>query len=231
MAAAILLGVALPTASTGAAEHHFALVFGSQSHPKQLRYSHTWVTFVKAVGEGPDLSAYQLYAHTVSWYPASKVVRVWTPFPEPGVNMTLEETLAAVAANRERVVLWGPFVIGPELWERSLRVKAILESGRVQYRAISGSRDLFVSDCIHAVAAVDPLFGRGHYPLIRVGLPASRFIAREVVIRSRENRGVDQADYDLRWLLGPLGLEGRGIEVVPARAIPHRSCVLCLSPP
>ena len=50
------------------------------------------------------------------------------------------------------------------MYERSLRVKAILDSGEAQYRAISTPRNLLISDCIHAVAAVDPVFGRGHYP-------------------------------------------------------------------
>ena len=60
--------------------------------------------------------------------------------------------------------MWGPFEIRPEVHERSLRVKAILESGASQYRAIGTPRDLLVSDCIHAIATVDPVFGRGHYP-------------------------------------------------------------------
>ena len=35
--------------------------------------------------------------------------------------------------------MWGPFVLTPDLYERSLRVHQILQSGAVQYRAISTS--------------------------------------------------------------------------------------------
>jgi hypothetical protein len=73
--------------------------------------------------------------------------------------------------------MWGPFRIHQVVHERSLGVKEILESGVAEYRAISTQRNLLTSDCIHAVVAVDPIFGRGHYPLVRIGKPASRFIA------------------------------------------------------
>ncbi len=122
---------------------------------------------------------------------------MWDPFPEPGVNLDLENTLQAVSRNGESVTMWGPFQILPQVYERSLRVKAILDSGSAEYRAISTPRNLLVSDCIHAVAAVDPVFGRGHYPLIRVGKPASRYIARQVVNRSVFDQNLTHAE----WLI------------------------------
>jgi hypothetical protein len=230
--AALLVAVVLGSATSMAAadERYFVLVFGSQSHPKLLRYTHTWATFVRAVGEGPDPNNWVLYQHTISWLPQSLKVRVWNPVPETGVNLDLYQTLDFVVRQQERVTLWGPFLITPDLYERSLRIYQILQSGAVQYRAISTSTDLLVSDCIHAVAAVDPLFGRGHYPLVRIGNPASRFIAREVMVRSIENRGIDQAAFDNAWLIPRLGLDRYPIEVVAPRQIPHRRCVLCRCP-
>ena len=35
-------------------ERYYAMIFGSQSSPKLLRYTHTWATFVRVVGEGDD---------------------------------------------------------------------------------------------------------------------------------------------------------------------------------
>ena len=84
-------------------EYFFALVFGSQDHPKHLRHTHTWATFVRAVGDGPDLNAYQLHVHTISWYPATRRVRVLALEPERGVNLTLEETLARWRAEEASV--------------------------------------------------------------------------------------------------------------------------------
>ena len=95
-----------------------------------------------------------------------------------------------------------------------------------QYRAISTPRNLLVSDCIHAVAAVDPVFGRGHYPLIRVGKPASRYIARQVMTRS----AFDQDQTDASWLIPSLGLGRYPIEVIPPEQIPRRNCLFCRCP-
>jgi hypothetical protein len=226
--AVVILGF-LSTLSAGKArgdERYYVLIFGSQSSPKQLRYTHTWATFVRAAGEGPDPSAYAIQAHTISWLPATLVVKVLRPWPEPGVNLDLYQTLAAMDANRESVTMWGPFVIGPQVYEKSLRVLQVIASGRAQYRAISTPRNLLVSDCIHAVAASDPIFGRGHYPLIRIGKPASRYIARQIMTRSV----FDQYAYDNSWLVPRLGLDRYPIEVVPPQEIPKRNCVLCRCP-
>ena len=226
-----LASLAVAAPATEAAEFYYAMVFGSQSHPKLLRYTHTWATFVRAVGEGPDPSAYALEHHTISWLPTTLDVRVWNPVPEEGVNLGLYESIGAVRASNQRITMWGPFLIPPDVYQRSLRVRAILESGEVQYRAISGPGNLLVSDCIHAVAACDPIFGRDHYPLIRIGKPASRFIAREIMTRSLRNRGINQAAYDNSWLIPRLGLDRYPIEFVLPQAIPAEGCVLCRCPP
>src|SRR3954447_5202528 len=135
---AILAGIVLSSAtSTGAAaDSYYVLIFGSQSQPKRLRYTHTWATFVRAVGEGPDPSGWAVEQHTISWLPRTLDVRVWNPSPEPGIILDLYQTLGAVRAHSEHVTLWGPFVITPDLYERSLRIDQILQGGAVQYRAI-----------------------------------------------------------------------------------------------
>jgi hypothetical protein len=161
-------------------ERYYSMIFGSQSSPKLLRYTHTWATFIRVEGEG----------------------------------------------DGESVTMGGPFEMHPAVYERSLQVKSILDSGAAQYRAISTPRDLLVSDCIHAVAAIDPVFGRGHYPLIRIGEPASRFIARQVMTRSV----FDQYQTEASWLIPALELDRYSIEVVAPQQIPKRSCVLCRCP-
>ena len=99
------------------------------------------------------------------------------------MNLDLHQTLNVVYANRESVTMWGPLLIRKEAYDKSLHVLQVIASGTAQYRAISTPRNLLISDCIHAVAAVDPDFGREHYPLIRIGKPASRYIARQIMIR------------------------------------------------
>jgi len=207
-------------------EFYYVMIFGSQSSPKLLRYTHTWATFIRAVGEGPDATNYAVVQHTISWLPETLDVKVWNPRPEPGVNLDLYGTLNVVQQDRERVTMWGPFRILPEVYQRSLRVKGILDSGAAEYRAISTSRNLLISDCIHAVAAVDPVFGRNHYPLIRIGKPASRFIARQMMTRSV----FDQWQEDHSWLVPRLGLDRYSVEVIPPRQIPKENCFLCRIP-
>ena len=74
-----------PAAGTGrGGEFYYVLIFGSQSSPKILRYTHTWATLVRAVGEGPDTRNYEIYAHTIRWLPETLELRVWRPWPEPG---------------------------------------------------------------------------------------------------------------------------------------------------
>jgi hypothetical protein len=220
------LAFAMIPSKTDGDEFYYAMIFGSQSKPKLLQYTHTWATFIRAVGDGPDANNYVLYQHSISWLPQSLDVRTWTLLPEPGVNLDLYQTLQAVYRDREDVTMWGPFRIHQVVYERSLGVKQILDSGTAEYRAISTRRNLLISDCIHAVAAIDPVFGRGHYPLIRVGKPASRYIARQVMTRSV----FDQWQGDNSWLIPRLGLDRYPIEVVPPQQIPKRSCVLCRCP-
>lgn len=226
-----LLGVALGSAAGSAqgGEYYYVMIFGSQSSPKLLRYTHTWATFVRAVGEGPDPANYAIEAHTISWLPQSLEINVWRPWPEPGVNLDVYQTLDVVLSRRESVTMWGPFLVDKQLYDRSQWVLQIIASGAPQYRAISTSQDMLISDCIHAVAAVDPVFGRRHYPLVRIGKPASRFIARQIMTRSPE-RGIEQERYDNSWLIPRLGLDRYPIEFVQPQQIPRRNCVLCVHP-
>jgi hypothetical protein len=212
----LLLGFFGTTVRAG--EFYYLLIFGSQSQPKRLRDCHSWATFVKAVGEGPDPANYSLEAHSLSWVPASLDVHVWRPKPEPGANLSLEKTLEWVYSSNQNVTMWGPFLIRPIIYQRSLEVRAILERGEAQYRAIDSATNLLISDCIHAVAAVDPQFGRLHYPLIRIGKPASRYIARQVKSRTL----VYQDDSDNEWLIPRLGLSRFPIKIVPPSQTPDR---------
>jgi hypothetical protein len=220
------LWLGMSTATAQAEEYYYSMIFGSQTSPKQLKYSHTWATFIRAVGEGPDLNTYALYVHTISWMPQAKEVHVLQLQPEPGVNRDLYQTLEVVGSQGQNVTMWGPFVIQKQVYDRSLKILEIIASGAPQYRAISTPRDLLVSDCIHAVAAVDPVFGRGHYPLIRIGKPASRYLARQFTTRSI----YDQRLYNNAWLIPRLDLDRYPIEVVSPQQIPDRKCVLCMIP-
>ena len=213
LASALILAlVANFSVSATAGEAYYVLIFGSQTSPKQLKYTHTWATFVHTVGEGTDPNGYFVEHLTISWLPATLKVKVLTLKPETGVNLDLEQSIRAMLANKENITMWGPFVTSPMLYERAARQVYKLESGSEQYRAWDGPFNLDISDCIHAVADIDPDFGRTHYPLIRIGKPASRFIARSFVSRFSEVKKTQ----DNAWLVARLGIDRYPIEVIAA---------------
>src|SRR3954470_17696949 len=89
LAAVFLVLVSPATSSAAATERYYTLIFGSQSSPKRLRYTHTWATFVRVVGEGDDPNNYQISQHSISWLPETLSVWTWALMPEKGVNLDL----------------------------------------------------------------------------------------------------------------------------------------------
>ena len=206
----------VPAAAATAGEAHYLLVFGAQSSPKRLENCHSWATFVRASWDDADPSGtLMLQQHTLGWVPASLDVRVWDLHPVPGANLDLHSTLAWVYSRGEAVTLFGPMQVRKELYDRSLEQLGRLQRGEIAYRAIDTRFDLEVSDCIHSVTDIDPDFGRGHFPLIRVGRSASRYIASQVAGRS----AYDQRYVHAGWLVPALGLDRYPIEVVPPQAL------------
>src|SRR3954454_10292748 len=152
--AAAALALALPGAAR-ADTFYYAMVFGSQQTPPDPRYSHSFATYVKATGRGPCAQAYRLEAYTVSWLPRSLDIRVLAVLPECGVNLGLYETLRYALGNGERISLWGPYQVGPEVYDSAVRQVGLLESGRVGYKSVdSGYPSDRVSNCIHAVSSI-----------------------------------------------------------------------------
>jgi hypothetical protein len=103
------------------------------------------------------------------------------------------------------------------------RIRAVITALLGVAFAMTASETKGDEYCIHAVAAVDPIFGRGHYPLIRIGKPASRYIARQMMTRSV----FDQWQGDNSWLIPRLGLDRYPIEFVPPQQLPKQNCFLC----
>lgn len=196
--------------SAKGADFFYMLVFGSESDPKRLRLTHTYATFVRATGDGPDPANYNLAVHTISWVPASLDVQVRRVHAEPGVNLDLHSTMQQVLKHHQNVTMWGPYLISREIYNKSIVVLNKLNSGAERYRALDGPFNKSISDCIHVVDDVDRRFGRRRYPLDRVGKPASAFIAQRIVRRTQ----FDQSLLDNSWLIPRLGLTAYPMEYV-----------------
>jgi hypothetical protein len=157
-------------------------MFGSQRVPANPNYSHSFATFVKVTCPegGPNPREQRLEAHTISWLPANLKVRVNALLPESGHNFDLPETLDFANSTCQRVSMWGPYPIDPELYCRALRRKAELEGGSIRYKAVdTGYKSDRVSNCIHAISTIV------EGPKLRIASPgwgesASYFILEEM---------------------------------------------------
>lgn len=191
-------------------ERFYITLFASQTTPRIPRLTHSWATVLHVVDQGegrPPL----VESHTISWLPATLEIHPWRLHTEKGVNLDLQETLRFALAHGERVSQWGPYECRPNLYHRFLVQKNFLESGHIGYQLIDtvgeSARAGNGSNCIHAMTDMDPQMSRNHYPLIRYGDSATRFIVREC--RRRDvliNPGQTQA-----WLNAHLGLDSYSI--------------------
>jgi hypothetical protein len=187
-------------------EHFYITLFASQTAPRIPRLSHSWGTVLHVVDQGegrPPL----VESHTISWLPATLEIHPWNLYTERAVNLDLHETLRYALANGERVSQWGPYECRPNLYYRLLVQKEFLESGRIGYQCIDtvgeSARTGDGCDCIHAMTDMDPQLSRNHYPLVRYGDAATRFVVREC-----RRRGVlINSDQTHAWLNAHLGLD------------------------
>ncbi len=187
-------------------EHFYVIVFGAESTPKLPRWTHSWGVFIHTAEQGPGRPP-AIETHTISWMPATLEIRPWCFHIEPPVNLNLHETLQYVLGMGERVAQWGPYECRPELYYRAVAQKQFLESGRIGYQCVDTVGEAGWlgngSDCIHAITDMDPLYSRSRYRLIRYGMAASRFIARELQRRDM----LLHPDQTQDWLNAYLGLD------------------------
>lgn len=141
-------------------EHYYILIWASQRVLRiQPAYTHSFATIVHTVEPGPGQVTI-LDAHTISWLPATLDIRTLACHPEPGVNLTLQETLEYVRQNRERVSLWGPFECRTNVYRRFLVQKDFLETSGIGYQCVDNwgeaARTGDGCDCIHAITDGTP---------------------------------------------------------------------------
>ncbi len=192
-------------------DRYYMMIFGSESVPRRARFTHTWMTIVKATPKPGKTDAYDVLAHTISWMPRSLDIRVLAFRPECGVNLTLQQTLDYVRCQGECVAMWGPYELNPtvavDVYNRSVKQIARLNSGRVLYKARDPDtypQMSYVSNCIHAVTDLDGIGRRSMmYDETRYfGIAASSNLARIMA-------GADRLDTSLThdWLIEALDIQ------------------------
>jgi hypothetical protein len=185
----------------------YLLIFASQSTPKLPRYTHTWATVVRVRRQDSNRPLAIDY-ETISWMPASLQVRAWDLRIEPGLNLDLRQTIDLLCTQGQRISLWGPFEIDPELYRNILKQKAFLESGRVGYQALDDLGEAGITgnglNCIHALADADERFGS---PRWNYGESAGEFTVEHLADHGAFVRPSQSHD----WLISALGLDGSPI--------------------
>jgi hypothetical protein len=214
------LALTLP-APAQAGEACYVLMFGAQQIPNRPNYSHSFATFVRVTwpGNGPCPGRFTIEAHTISWLPRNLVIRTLALLPECGYNFDLDTTLRYVLSNDERVSMWGPYQIHPDLYCRALRQIARLESGQLKYKADdTGWPARRVSNCIHALSEVV------NRPLLLVASPGWGEMASYYVLREYRPWLVDEEQKHY-WVSQALGLDCYPI-IYRQRIVSPRSGIL-----
>ncbi len=165
--------VAWPSPSAPA--RYFFTLFAGQSVPFRPRTAHTWATWTKVT---PSADGLVVEPITISWLPASGVVRPFRLRAVAGENWSLEETLAIMARYNSRVSRWGPYEVTAENYRLALEQYHFLESGAARYRVVdSFNVNKRVVNCVHAVTHASPYLGNRIQPVIRVGEPGTSRLA------------------------------------------------------
>jgi len=197
-------------------ERYYLMIFGYETVPKRARRTHTWMTMAKATPKPGADHAYDVTAHTISWMPRSLDVRIARLRPECGVNLNLQQSLDLACSHGGCIALWGPYEVTPtvaaELYDKTLKQIARLNSGRVLYKAVDPDhfpQASYVCDCIHAVTDLDGVGRRGMlYDERRAfGIAASHNLARIMYASQRLDTSTTHD-----WLLEALELDKHRIE-------------------
>jgi hypothetical protein len=153
--AAVLFLLLASVSHAPAQEAYFLLMFGAQRTPPDPVHAHSFATFVRVRYNGPQPGVPVMEAHTISWLPENLYIRVLALLPERGHNFGLHQTLHYVLGEGERISLWGPYQIAPELYWKARQQILLLQSGQVCYKAVDSLyRTDQVSNCIHALDGV-----------------------------------------------------------------------------
>lgn len=133
-------------------DRYFLLVFGAERPSRSPDHAHTFATFVK---RSETAEGARLEVRTISWLPAKLPVRTLKIRPEAGHNYELHETIRFLQGDGQRVSVWGPYEIRPELYEMAGCQIARLNSGAIRYKSYDGLfHSARVTNCIHALSSM-----------------------------------------------------------------------------
>jgi hypothetical protein len=109
----------------------YMVVWAYQGAGNAPRDSHTFATFY----DGNDLADGRVAPATISWFPATGIVRPLGV--ERGHNFSLAQTLGMACRSGKQLKWWGPYEITLGLYRWALARISLLKSGKVSYSLMS----------------------------------------------------------------------------------------------
>jgi hypothetical protein len=180
-----------------AKDRYFIIPFAYQNKGNDPRFSHSFMTVVRILGKGAKLEsgcefvsgryrAWGFEAFNISWLPAdflhhpnlcvfrgpgALAIPGQNSCPiSPGKNYSLQETLGLAVKEKVAVGMWGPYEITRAGFDRGVKRKRLLDSGKIKYRADDRllRRSADAINCFHALTSIEEPFPMGG--LLNTGL-------------------------------------------------------------
>ena len=182
-------------------ESYYVVVFSAQRPViNQPNHAHNWGAFIRVGGPSGPEGKPNVHWHTISWMPATFIIRPARPCAEEGANVELQRTIAWAKSDGLCVSLLGPYRIDKCLYDRSVERFHQLESGAMRYKAADFGRDKDrVTNCTHALTTIAPTAGP---TVLQPGWGNS---SGHYVVRTYRHNILDSAATDC-WLLDVLGV-------------------------
>lgn len=165
-------------------DRYFIIPFAYQNKGNDPRYSHSFMTVVRILGKGAKVTpgcefvsgryrGWDFEAFNISWLPADFLHNPnLCVFRGPGAlaipgqnscpisqgkNYNLQDTLGLAVKAKVAVGMWGPYEVTREGFDRGVKRKRLLDSGKIKYRADDRllRRSADAINCFHALTSIE----------------------------------------------------------------------------
>jgi hypothetical protein len=171
-------------------DRYFIIPFAYENDGNDPEYSHSFMTVIRVFADGkqPKLTRglrsgkyknREYEAFNISWLPhdfvanpdlcvfngvGSRIFASRNTCPiSIGKNHTLEQTVKLGVNVKNAVGMWGPYEITKDGFDLGVRRKALLDEGKIRYRADDRlyRKNRVAINCFHAMAGLTELFPNG----------------------------------------------------------------------
>ena len=171
-------------------DRYFIIPFAYEDSENKPEFSHSFMTVIRVMGTGKrptsrgglmvgKYKGHEFEAFNISWLPhdfmenpdlcvfrgfGARLFPSANKCPIPvGKNFDLKDTITLGRNVKNAIAMWGPYEISAPAFDLGIKRKALLDSGKIKYRADDrGLRKKLVAiNCFHAIAGLDELYPNG----------------------------------------------------------------------